>query len=383
MIVRFLKKLWIICFTNNPYRIKSFGDLYGPKTGEAIDCPESLSCILLDEAGQPMTYNLPLVTYNQTVPQQTIDKQPRFKLNGVYKEPERCLYSVSKGTVWSAIGLVYDSDKRSFIDESAKDWTVNLTNSRLVNVAHLPPKTYLAGATLSCLTNGADGGFYHFLFESIIKIHFAQPVIDHVDQILFNGPETEWKLKWIKKANIDISKIIWTDNLAHYECEQLLFTNRLVNDQQISPWCVNALKALFNIQPATQKNSNKVIWITRKGASSRNINWEDQLLKYFPLIETVDLSALEAIETIEKMRSATHIIGPHGAGLSNIYLCNKGTHVLELYQANTVYKPCFHRLSSVCHLKHHVAWLNFKDETDTKQGLSFLKTLLTQFVCQN
>jgi len=383
MIAKLLKKIWIRCFTGNPYQIKSFTDLYRHKTGEAIDRPESLTGILLREAGQPVVYNLPLITYNQIVPQQTVSGQPRFKTNGVFKEPERWLYSISNGTVWGSVGLLYDGKRRCFIDESAKEWTVDLSDSALTNVVHFPQKTFLEGTTLSCLTNGADGGFYHFLFESIVKIQFAMPIIKHVDHILFNGPATDWKLKWLQRANIDTSKIIWTNNTAHYECEQLLFTGRLVNDQQINPWSIAALKSLFNITPTDQPTQHKVLWITRKGAGSRDIVWERQLLQHFPSIEIIDLSDLDVVETIQKMRCATHIIAPHGAGLSNIYLCNTGTHILELYPDGMLFKPCFHRLSSVCQLKHHVAWLNFENEHDTKQGLTFLKTLLNDFVCQN
>ncbi|QEC77919.1 glycosyltransferase family 61 protein [Mucilaginibacter ginsenosidivorax] len=383
MIKTLLKKIWIRCFTGNPYQIKSFTDLYRPKMGEAIDRPESLTGILLHEPGQPIAYDSPLITYNQTVPWQIIGEQPRFKTNGVFREPERYLYSISKGTVWCAVGLVYDSQRRCFIDEPAKEWTVDLSDSALTNIVHFPQKIYLEGTTLSCLTNGADGGFYHFLFESIVKIHFALPVMKYVDHILLNGPATDWKLKWLQRANINTSKIIWTDNTPHYECEQLLFTGRLVNDQQINPWSIAALKALFNIAPTDQSTTHKTVWITRKGASSRDIAWEYKLPEHFPSIEIIDLSGLSAIETIEKMQSATHIIAPHGAGLSNIYLCKKGTHILELYPGGMSFKPCFHRLSSVCQLKHHVAWLNFEDENDDKQGLAFLKTLLNDFVCQN
>ncbi len=381
--IRLFKRLWIICFTNNPYRIKSFADLYLPSMGEPVDCNETLTTVLLADAGQPINYNLPLITYQQTAGQKGKGNQARFLSVGIFKEPDRYLYSVTNGTVWSAIGLVYDSQLRCFINESAKEWVTNLNHSALTNVVHFPHKTYLEGVTLSCLTNGADGGFYHFLFEAMVKLHFVQPIINHVNQILLNGPANPWKLKWLQRANIDISKIIWADNTAHYQCKQLLFTSRLVSDQQINPWSITALKTLFDIQPAIKPITNKAIWITRKGSSARDIFWENELLKHFPSIEYIDLVDLDAAETIKKMQLATHIIAPHGAGLSNIYLCNNGTHVLELYPLDALYKPCFHRLSAVCSLKHHVAWINFNNQNDGEQGLSFLKSLITEFVCQN
>jgi hypothetical protein len=383
MFTKLLKKNLIRYFTRNPYQIKSFTDLYASAIGEAIDVPELLTRVLHHETGLAMAYNLPFITYNQSAPTPTTGGQPRFKSYGIFKEPDRYLYSISNGVVWSAIGLIYDYERRSFVNESAKEWTINLNDSIFTNVVHFPPKTYLEGITLSCLTNGADGGFYHFLLESIVKLHFAKPVIEHVDHILLNGPVTNWKLKWLERANIDIAKIIWADNTAHYQCGQLLFTNRLVEDQQISPWCVNSLKILFNVATVPQTIDGKVLWITRKGTGSRDIVWEYQLLQNFPLIEVIDLSLLNASETIEKMQLATHIIAPHGAGLSNIYLCNEGAQVLELYPHDMQFKPCFYRLSAVCNFKHHVASINFKDANDSKIGVAFLTNLLSEFICQS
>jgi len=145
---------------------------------------------------------------------------------------------------------------------------------------------------------------------------------------------------------------------------------------------VGTLKHLFNIPdkfPAPVANS--IIWISRKGLNDRNIEWEDKILAQFPQIEKVDLSLLDVDETIAKFQYVTHVIAPHGAGLSNIYICAQGTKILEVYPDDAYFKPCFYRLSAICKLEHAVMYLDFKNSGNTKTGLQAFNNAFTKFAC--
>ncbi|HMG11416.1 MAG TPA: glycosyltransferase 61 family protein [Mucilaginibacter sp.] len=290
---------------------------------------------------------------------------------------------MSDACIIGQLGLIYDPGKRCFIDESAKEWIVDFKKSLYANSFSLPQKVFLKGITCSYLTLGADGGFYHFLFESVIKTEMYRSVLKQADHILFNGPLTDWKLKWVNKANIDCSKIIWVEGNAHYQCEQLLFTNKLIADQQVSKWAVNTLKEVFGISDTGNNKSitKNIIWITRKGQKNREIEWEYELLKQFPAIERVDLSLLPVDGTIAKLQYATHVIGPHGAGLSNIYLCRPGTKILEFYPNGAFFQPCYQRLSEVCFLDHTVMYLDFRNKADITLGINALTDMLNKFLC--
>jgi len=369
MLINFLKKIAIVCFTGHPYRMKKFCELYAGHTGQAVDHPESLSAILRHEPGETSTYKNISVINPQWVNNRYIDKKPRFKSSGVFKSPDRYLYSMSDACIIGQLGLIYDPGKRCFIDESAKEWIVDFKKSLYANSFSLPQKVFLKGITCSYLTLGADGGFYHFLFESVIKTEMYRSVLKQADHILFNGPLTDWKLKWVNKANIDCSKIIWVEGNAHYQCEQLLFTNKLIADQQVSKWAVNTLKEVFGISDTGNNKSitKNIIWITRKGQKNREIEWEYELLKQFP--------------AIAKLQYATHVIGPHGAGLSNIYLCRPGTKILEFYPNGAFFQPCYQRLSEVCFLDHTVMYLDFRNKADITLGINALTDMLNKFLC--
>ncbi|WP_369434696.1 glycosyltransferase family 61 protein [Mucilaginibacter yixingensis] len=245
----------------------------------------------------------------------------------------------------------------------------------------MPKPTRLTGLTLSCLTVGADGGFYHFFYEAITKLYIYQPFISQAQQIIFNGPVTNWKLKWLQLAKVDSSKVIWMENQGHYVAEQLLFTNRLVADQQINPWSIYALRSLFNVPVACSfTHPSGILWLTRKNVQARNIVWEDKLLSLFPAINSVVLEDMSIEQTIAMFRSAQIVIAPHGASLSNILFCNTGTKVLELYDKGTYFQPCYFRLSELCKLRHEIAYLNFNNADDEVYGLTLAKKLITNLL---
>jgi hypothetical protein len=378
-----LKKLWIRLFTKHPYKIRTYNQLFSATEGAPIDLPESFSAILINEPGKLIIYPPAPEIESRIIERYTGDHK-RYQISGIFKEQDRILYSLADGCITGNLGVVYSPEKRAYVYESAKEWFINIKDSRYTNVINFRPKTNLKGITLSCLTNGADGGFYHFLFESLTKIQFCKSLMNNIDHILFNGPCTDWKVKWTNRAGIDPKKIIWVNNIDHFQCDELLFTNRLIADQQIGSWCLSTLKSLFNVPVVVANETNfldakKVFLISRKGLS-RDIKWEDELLTQYPFIEKIDLAQLSTAETIDKMQQATHVISPHGAGLSNIYLCRQATRILEIYPDGQTYQPCYLRICSVCKLDYSVIYLDFENKENTHAGINELKETLSAFL---
>ena len=72
------------------------------------------------------------------------------------------------------------------------------------------------------------------------------------------------------------------------------------------------------------------------------------------------------------MASASVVLAPHGAGLSNIVFCQPGTKIIELF-APTYVPPCYRIISNICGLEHYylIGELveNTMDEDLTHSGL--------------
>jgi len=378
-----IKKIWVICMTDHPYKINSFEYLYAGADSKPIDRAESLSAVLEKQDGEIISYHAGPLTLNKAVNHRSINGQQRYRTSGLFKSPDRNIYSVSEGCLLGPLGLVYDKKRRTFISQSAKEWTIDLQQSPFTNLVNYPAKIRIDGVTLSLLTNGADGGFYHFLLESVVKIACCQEIVPYANRLMFNGPPTSWKLKWLSYIGIDLAKIIWVGHADHYECEQVVFTNRLIKDQQISRWCIDGLRKLLKVTlpEIAKKRETKIIWITRKGLDFRHLEWENQIFAVFEQVEPVDLASMSCEQTIGMLREATHVIGAHGAGLCNIYLCCPGTKVLELYPNDITFQPCYQRIASLCSLEHAVMYLDFKNSGDLESGLLPFTRIFSSYIC--
>lgn len=354
-----------------------FDDLVKPKTGAPIATPETLTALLIREGGALMLYPDYPESFHPVFAKKKINDNQTFNTGRLYKEADRCLYSLDGGHIVGFLGLIYDQKSRSFIDESAKLWNLNLTTASHLNLYKTPEVIYLQGITLSCVTTGADGGFYHFFLEVLPKFAFCHDVINQVDHILLNGPSVEWKMKWLRHIGLDLNKIIWIDNTSHYKCKQLLFTSRLLLSQQIGTWTIKSLKELLNISLSKDSTvRQKIIWVSRKNVFERIITWEDEILQMFPDIEKIDIRSLSVADTNTLFTGTTHIIAAHGAGLCNLIMCRPGTKVLELFPDLSGYQPCYFRISALCGLHHYVAEADF----NTSDGMQVCIQMLNEFL---
>lgn len=365
-------------FTGNPYKVVSFNSLIQPKIGEPVGIPDTLTSILIEEKGDTIVYPLLPKSYNNVLTEETVNQYTKYRTGTLYHQTTRYLYSLDSGYIIGFLGLIYDKNCRSFINESAKLWKENLQTSNYTNYYNPPAAEYLPGVSLSCITNGADGGFYHFFHEVLPKLFFCRDILSRIDHILLNGPADEWKKKWLIYIGINLDKVVWINNKSHYKCNQLLFTNRLIGDYHISNWSLSAIKSLLKLSPLPPVTTveTSIIWITRKTARTRTVSWEDELLAQFPSIKSIDTSELSAADTIKVFKNATHVISPHGAGLSNIMMCRPKTKVLELFSDIKNYQPVYFRIASLSGLEHAVAETDF----NTKKGMDDCSVFLEDFL---
>lgn len=61
-------------------------------------------------------------------------------------------------------------------------------------------------------------------------------------------------------------------------------------------------------------------------------------------LEVVLPGSLSVRQQVKTFRSASLVIGPHGAGLSNIVFCRPGTRIYELHSSHYI-NPCINRLA--------------------------------------
>ena len=100
--------------------------------------------------------------------------------------------------------------------------------------------------------------------------------------------------------------------------------------------------------------NNKKIFIDRNNhAKGRNIiNYEELRSFLFEQeIEIIHLEKMNYYEQIELFQSSKLIVGPHGAGFTNVIFCGENTQIIELNHKNRV-NPIFQLVSKIIGLKH-------------------------------
>jgi hypothetical protein len=202
------------------------------------------------------------------------------------------------------------------------------------------------------LTNYLSGNYYHWLFdvlaslknlpaEDLKKLQFILPANCTEFQkssllYLFNISENQ--IHTLGKKEIIVEKL-FVPNTSFYQFygfnrkikiyDQRIYDfyrTKLINDQHYLPFCVT--------------------YVSRSKSFRRKIINENELFQSF--IENqiefnvVNCEDMKFVEQVELFKKSSVIIGPHGAGLSNIVFSSKASLLIELYPQTRDVKDIFY-----------------------------------------
>lgn len=104
----------------------------------------------------------------------------------------------------------------------------------------------------------------------------------------------------------------------------------MVGTDRFRPELIRQVPDAYGVDDAAP--AQRKIFISRAKAERRRLINEDQL---WPLLEAegferVFMEELSFEEQVELMKSTAVLVAPHGAGLTNMMFCQKGTHIVEI-----------------------------------------------------
>lgn len=184
--------------------------------------------------------------------------------------------------------------------------------------------------------------FYHFLLESLPELLLVQGSFQNIHVLLPpNLPNF---------ATDNLPRAVSSTNFEILEKGQWRVRNQVVTtvERSRTPHSValQSLRAAFPFEP---KSAGPPLYVSRSG-SSRGLRNEPELEDYlvrrgFRVFRSDDLSDLK--RNAELFGSANLVIGPHGAGLSNVVFCAPGTTVIEFsapHRVSELFAGLCHRL---------------------------------------
>ncbi|MDR7240803.1 glycosyltransferase family 61 protein [Neobacillus drentensis] len=194
--------------------------------------------------------------------------------------------------------------------------------------------------------------YYHWLFDVVARFDLLERSGLDIDYYIMNPRAYAFQFETLRQLGIPENKIIENHSRLHIQAEKLVLTSQ---PAMLPEWACQYLKRVLKEQQRIEVNKEyQKVYITRSNAARRRVVNEEELIQLLKRkgFTIVILEKLKLWEQIEVFSSADIIIGPHGAGLTNLLFVRPGTKMIELFSPAYVH-PIYWVLSNRVGADYH------------------------------
>lgn len=224
----------------------------------------------------------------------------------------------------------------------------------------LPKVHRLAGKTLFL---SSRSNYWHLLADELCDLSLLTESginLNQFDQIIFekspfnSGKELQEIFGLNQVNHVSLNKFL------HIESEELFFfTGTFCLSNHALSLVKNKIKSFIEQSSVKLGKTSKRIIVSRGSSTTRRWLNENECMQLLDSLDfkLFDPSNLSLSQQVEAFSNAEIILGPHGAGLTNILFCNPGTKVIEIrsQEQGGEYSSanCYEELSNIFEVKHH------------------------------
>jgi len=174
----------------------------------------------------------------------------------------------------------------------------------------------------------------HFLLDHATRLEVYRRAGIEVGEVTVIGPELRFDYQRETAARMGVRLYLPVTRRARLRVGRLWVSSNCHNQRHPAhwgaAWAVDAVRSKFDLAP---RNRSRRLLISRRDSQWRRIGNEAEIVDVLrPLgFEVIVPGELAFADQIAAFRDATHVIAPHGAGLTNVLWCAPGTHVLEVF----------------------------------------------------
>jgi capsular polysaccharide biosynthesis protein len=175
----------------------------------------------------------------------------------------------------------------------------------------------------------------HFMLDQVTRLAcYAQAGL-RLDEVTVIGPEPVADFQRAILESCGVRHVIGTGRPARLRVGRLWVASNCRELQHPAhvgaDWAIDYLRR--TLAPETAGAPRLRLYISRLDATSRRVTNEAELCHVLAAHGFTILlaSQMSYAEQAAAFAAASHVIGAHGAGLTNIVLCRPGTHVLEFF----------------------------------------------------
>ncbi len=232
---------------------------------------------------------------------------------------------------WGYYGGVFINEKNAILADLSRDvWGLNQHYAFAVSC--LPKLTHYKGIVVVLTTPEARGNYWHWTAELLPKISLLESLgiqAKEVTAFVVNTAGTKYEVETLQELLPHGAPIIPSSKRLHLSADRLVAFSSAPHYHDFHP---RGILWLNGMRPRSSHKKTK-IYVTRASAKKRRILNESALI---PLLvdlgfELHDPSNLSVREQREIFQQANVVVGCHGAGLTNLVWCERGTCVVEIH----------------------------------------------------
>lgn len=253
------------------------------------------------------------------------------------------IYSVKDAIVSSNSGVIILSNQKKILLQSVGSLNRVLSWGGVLYDL-LPGVSKLAKVSGQTLVY-PDTGFYHWLLEVLPNFLECLSSSNKKSKILIHPNINSYALDALKY----VLGNDWKSRIIEVENKAIVENVKFASFEDISGFVrkrdIEILRLTFK-KLIKNTSTQKKIYLSRLKATKRRIGNEldvEKMVKQYgyQIVYAEDLNFEEQIKIFSE---SSHIISPHGSGLSNIVWCNAGTNLIEIFPYNNLHS-CYATLA--------------------------------------
>ncbi|SES96071.1 Protein of unknown function [Methanococcoides vulcani] len=188
---------------------------------------------------------------------------------------------------------------------------------------------------LASIASNAYSNTFHWTFDVLPRLKLFENILDDIDYLIVPDKLSKFQLDSLTHLGLSESNLLKLKNGTHLQCEKLFAASFPRKKGHVSKWACEFLRESFI--PKNTEKPYRFIYISRKDAFFRRITNEEKVENYLISLgfEIIQMSKLSFMEQIRIFAEARVVVGPHGAGLTNIVFCQNAK-ILEIFSPSYV-----------------------------------------------
>lgn len=252
--------------------------------------------------------------------------------------------TVRRGRVLAPYGAVMTQDDTLLFDLSPYYGAATPSQHPIFLRCRPPAVTDVCGSVGVLTTRGSEN-YYHFVLDVLPRLELLRLAGAEPEAYVVNR-STRFQRDLLDRLGLTADRCLGQEKYPHVRADELVVPSLPDDQLRTPPWIVPWLRSQF--LPDDVRPPHRRLYVTRGQAKhTRRVENEAELVATLvPLgFEVIDPGALSPADQVHAFAEAEYIVGPHGAGLTNLAFAAPGATVLELFARDYV-NECFWALAS-------------------------------------